>query len=189
MGVIVGIGYKKGSGKNTLAKLINTYLQRCCGKCVTKQVSFAEKVKDISYQLYSWANLKRGIHYESHYDEKEITLPLIGLSPRDIWIAVGNKMREIYPSTWVDYALKGIKANVILITDMGFHNEYQKIKESGGMCVKMIRNGLVLGTDARETELDSISNSHWDYVITNNGTISNLNIEAERIGNHILEKI
>ena len=187
MSIILGIGYKKGSGKNTLAKLVNTYLQRCCGKCITKQVSFAEKVKDISYQLYGWGGLKRGIHYETNYQEKELVLPKLGLSPRDIWIGVGNGMREIYPDTWINYALHGVKANVILITDMGFINEAKAIKEANGFTCRVTRSNIPRGTDARETELDSWTD--WDFDVTNDETINDLNIKAETIGNFILEKI
>jgi hypothetical protein len=185
--IILGIGYKKGSGKNTLGKLINTYLQRCCGKCVTKQVSFAEKLKDISYQLYGWAGLKRGIYYETHYDEKEVELPQLDLTPRDIWIGVGNGMRGVYTDTWINYALHGVKANVVLITDMGFTNEATAIKKAGGFTCKITREGIPRGMDARETELDSWTN--WDFKINNNGGLSDLNHQAEAIGNFILEKI
>jgi hypothetical protein len=173
---IIAFGYKKGSGKNTIAKFLSTHI-RCThpGLKVT-EVSFAAKVKDISYQLYGWLGLKRGIYYETHRDEKERPLELITLSPRQIWIGVGNKLREIYPDTWINYALNSVKGDIIIITDLGFINEAKAIRNQNGKLIKIIREGIPTGTDARETELDNWAD--WDSIIKNSGSLDNLYNES-----------
>ena len=87
---IIALGYKKGVGKDTFAKFMMTYLRCERPNLKIKQISFAAKLKDICYQLYSWAGLERGIYYESHRNFKEEILPQLFKSPRQIWIEVNS---------------------------------------------------------------------------------------------------
>lgn len=179
---IIGLAYKKGVGKDTLANFLMTHLRCTQPGLKVKKISFAAKLKDVTYQLYSWAGLQRGIYYESHREEKEIILPKIGKSARQIWIAAGNKFREIYSDTWIDYALNGIKADIIIITDVRFINEAVSIQNTDGLLVKINRDGLIKGTDPAEVELDSWSAyTDWDYEIDNNGTLKDLNAAGVRL--------
>jgi hypothetical protein len=148
-----------------------------------QEISFASKLKDIAFQLYGWAGIKRAVYYETHRDDKEKVLPLIGKSPRQIWIELGNKCREIYQATWIDYALNGVNGDVIIITDMGFTNEATAILAKGGLLVKLVRDGILLGTDPREIELDNWDN--WDRIIKNNGSLDDLYQEAVKLWTEI----
>ena len=94
------------------------------------------------------------------------------MSPREIWIGVGNQLREVYPETWIKYALN-VQADFIIISDLRFRNEAEAIQNKGGILVKMIRSNLTKGNDAAEIELDSWD--AWDYILDNNGTLSELN--------------
>jgi len=177
--IVIGFGYKKSSGKSTLAKFLSTHINCTHPKLRVTEVSFASKLKDISFQLYGWAGLKRAIYYETHYTDKEIILPLIGMSPREIWIGIGNSLRAVYSNTWIDYALKSIKSDIIIISDMGFTNEARAIRTKGGKLIKLIRDNQPKGTDPREVELDSWAD--WDLVINNNGSLDDLYKHAIRI--------
>lgn len=172
---IIGIGYRKASGKDTFANFLTTHL-RCehPGKKI-KTVGFADAVKATAYQLYSWAGLKRGVFYESHYEAKEITLPLIGQSPRDFWIGVGNKLREVYPRTWLDIILKQPEVDVLIIKDVRFINEAQAIWDLHGFLVRIDRD-VPRGTDPAETSLDIWD--EWSEIIDNNGTFQELSESA-----------
>ena len=183
---IVAFGYKKGVGKDTCGKFLQTFLKLEAPDLKIKQISFAAKLKDISYQLYSWVGLKRGIYYESHRDKKEVVLPQLGLSPRQIWIEVGNKMREVYPNTWIDYALHGVKANILVITDLRFCNEAHAILKADGTIIKIIRDGIPQGTDPAEVDLDILPDGHWNYIIENDGTLHDLNTKIEKIAKGLL---
>ena len=174
---IIAFGYKKETGKSTAAKLLTTFLRCEHPELIIKQVSFAAKLKDIAYQLYSWGGLKRGLYYENHYREKEIILPCLNLSPRQIWIGVGNKLREVRESTWIDYALN-ITADFIIISDLRFTNEAEAIKKKSGLLVKIDRD-VPKGTDAAEIDLDNYFD--WDVTIKNNGTLNQLNMEVLKL--------
>lgn len=185
---IVAFGYKKGVGKSTAGKFLSTYLKLEASGLKVKHISFAAKLKDVSFQLYKWAGLKRGIYYETHYQDKEIILPKLGLSPRDIWIGVGNKLREVYITTWIDYALYGVTADILIITDLRFRNEARAVKDTNGMIIKINRPGIPQGTDPAEVDLDSWAVHQWDFVINNSGTLSDLNSMIVKIAKNLLEK-
>jgi len=184
---IIAFGYKKGSGKDTAGKFLSTYLKINANHIKVKQISFAAKLKDVCHQLYKWAGLQPAIYYESHRDEKEVVLPKIGLSPREIWIQVGNKMREVYERTWIDFALQGVSADILIITDLRFPNEARAIVEYDGLLVKINRDGLPQGTDPAEVDLDDWEN--WDYVVANNGTLQDLNYWAETIAKDLIRNV
>jgi len=182
---IIAFAYKKGVGKDTLGKFLMTALRVKAPGLRIQHVSFAAKLKDVCYQLYGWAGLKRGIYYETHRDKKEVILTAFNKTPRDIWIGVGNKMREIYPNTWIDFAIKGVEADIIVITDCGFKNEAYAIADAGGLLCKINRDGIRRGTDPREIELDTWN--HWDYVINNDSDLAYLNDIAQQLANKLLK--
>jgi hypothetical protein len=181
---IIAFGYKKGVGKDTIGKFLMTQLRIRHPGLNVQHVSFAAKLKDICFQLYGWAGLERGVYYETHRNKKEVILPKLGMSPRANWIEVGNKLREVYKDTWIDFALKGVKADVIVITDCGFINEAIAIKKAGGFLCKVQRDGLPQGTDAREVELDTWHD--WDYVVNNESTLEQLNQTAEMLATGLM---
>ncbi len=181
---IVGIGYKKGSGKDQFVTFMHTFIRCTQPGLSIKRVSFADKLKDIAHQLYSWADLKQGIYYETHRNKKEVSLPLIGKSPRQIWIEVGNRLREVYEETWIDFALRGTTADIILIPDMRFRNEARAIRNRGGILIKINRPGIPRGTDPAEIELDGWDD--WDLIINNNEDLIFLNSIAESLSGKLL---
>ena len=182
---IIAFGYKKGSGKSTAGKFLSTHLKITVGHLKIKQISFAAKLKDISHQLFGWAGLRPGVYYETHWDRKEVVLPKLGLSPRDTWILVGNKMREIYQDTWINFALYGVDADILIITDLRFINEADQVVAAGGYTAKLNRDGLPQGTDPAEVELDSWNG--WKYTIDNNGSFQELHTQIEKIAEDLIE--
>jgi hypothetical protein len=183
---IIAFGYQKGSGKDTAGKFLDIMLRAANVKSC--RASFADKLKDVAFQLYGWAGLKRGIYYETHRDQKEVILPKLGLSPRDIWIQVGNKMREVYPDTWIKYAMNGLKCDVVIVTDLRFWNEGTILLEHDATLVRMSRKGILTGDDPAEVELHGWT--IWHYDILNHGTLNELNskIKAMAIDLKLLEE-
>ena len=59
-----------------------------------------------------------------------------------------------------------------IITDCRFQNEFDSIKERGGLMIKVERSGIKTQSHASETGLDHITD--WDYVIQNDGSVENL---------------
>ena len=62
--------------------------------------SFAYKLKQVCHELYGWAGLREPEFYETPDGEqyREVILPEIGKSPRQIWIDMGTKAvrRHVY---------------------------------------------------------------------------------------------
>ena len=183
---ILAFGYRKRVGKDTAGKFLDSYLRVERPGLKIKKVSFASKLKDISWQLFGWAGLQPGVYYETEAGVKikEVVLPKIGKSPRQIWIEVGNKMREVYQDVWIDQALQGITADILITTDLRFRNEAAKMKVLGGLVCKIIREGLPQGTDPAEIDLDEWTD--WDFVILNDGDLSSLHEKVEAIGKELL---
>ena len=182
---IVAFGYKKGTGKDTAAQLLITALKTECRGVKIVQSSFAGLLKVISYQLYGWAGLRPGDYYEDHRDLKEVTLPEIGLSPRSIWIGVGNKLREVYPNTWLHHPLARSEHDFKIITDLRFWNEAVAVRDEGGILIRMDRN-VPRGNDPAEIELDSWRD--WDYVFKNNGSFNYLNSQIVSLAEKVCQK-
>jgi hypothetical protein len=95
-------------------------------------------------------------------------------------------MRKIKDSIWVDYTIKKIKeeeSSVALIPDVRFPNEVAKIKEAGGVVIRLDRN--VFDSDHHcETSLDENKYdwSNFDYIIKNNdGNVSDLCKDLEQL--------
>ena len=175
---IVGIGYKKGRGKDTLANFMLNYLQIHCG-CSVKKIGFADKLKDICYQLYGWGGLQRGVYYESHYEAKETKLPKLNQTPREMWIGLGNAVRAYRASTWRDAVTQNDhKCDILLVKDLGFWNEAVDIAKGGGILIRIDRQGE-MATDGRETELDNWTD--WNAVVDNNGCLQDLHRRARDI--------
>lgn len=174
---IIAFGFKKGRGKDSCCNFLKDILHRERPELRCRKVGFADKLKDIAHQLYGWAGLQPGIYYETRYKEKEVVLPAIGKSPRQIWIEVGNYMRQVYGHTWIDFITQGgIKADVLLVKDCGFTNEAVRIRESGGLLYRVDREGP-LADDPRETELDAWDD--WDGIIDNGGDLNDLHAKME----------
>jgi hypothetical protein len=170
---IIAFGYKKGRGKDSCCNFMKDWLHRNHPSLRVRKVGFADKLKDVAHQLYGWAGVQPGIYYEAHYKEKEIVLPRLGLSPRDVWIGLGNGCRQVYGPTWIHFITQGgVKCDVLLIKDTGFTNEARAVCESGGLLYKVERDGP-MGTDPREVELDTWED--FTGTLDNTGTLNDLN--------------
>lgn len=184
---ILAFGYAKRAGKDTCAKFLDSYLRVTRPGLKVKKVSFASKLKDISWQMYGHAGLQPGIFYETEAGAmvKEVVLPKLGKSPRQIWIEVGNKMREVYPDTWLDYALLGGgECDVKIITDLRFPNEGDRVIELGGICYEVDRPGIEKGHDAAEVSLANWGK--WHGKVFNAGTLTELCAIIEEVGRELL---
>ena len=83
---------------------------------------------------------------------------------------IGGKM--ISPKYPKDYTSGRFEFPNWIITDVRFENEYNSVKERGGLMIKVERPGIETQSHASETGLDHITD--WDWVIQNDGTIEDL---------------
>jgi hypothetical protein len=183
---IVAFAHRKRVGKDSAAKFLDTHL-RCHGMKSVK-LSFAAKLKAVCYDLFGWAGLQPGIFYEDEKNAnlREVVLPEIGKTPRQIWIEVGNKMREVYADVWIDNALRGTpSAQVLIITDLRFENEAKKVHSLGGKIFKIIRPGVPVSDDASDSALDGYTG--FDGILENVGNLSDFHEKVVEIGKKVVD--
>jgi hypothetical protein len=178
---IIALGCQKSVGKSSLAKFLITILRKRNSGLKIEQISFADGVKDVSFKVFGWMGLKHGEYYENHYNEKEIPLKC-GLSPRDIWIAVGNKMREIDDKAWIESALANTTADIVIISDLRYLSEAITLTERKA-CLVRIHRDVPRGTDPAEVSL--LDWLDWCQEIDNNGTLSDLYQKAGNLADYL----
>ena len=181
---IIAIGHQKGVGKSTLTKFLITILRIRNKGLKIEHISFADGVKEVSFKIFSWMGLKEGDYYESNYQEKEVPLKC-GLTPRDIWISVGNKMREIDESCWIESALENCDADIIIISDLRYISEAIALTERKA-CLVRVNRDVPRGTDPAEVSL--LSWVDWCRDIDNKGTLAGLYNKAEELADYLEEK-
>lgn len=172
---ILAFGHKSATGKDTSVNfLVNYFKQKNLGIKVERR-AFADKVKNIAYQLYKHHGLQPALYYDLHREARLIKLPGLNLDPVEIWVLIGNKLREIYSETWVDFALLDCSADIVLISDLRYPNEASKILELGGVCVKLNKPDAII----RNTIADNMLNDYpyWYKIINNDGLQNELEVK------------
>lgn len=180
---ILAFGHKKGSGKDQICQFIATYIRSKVDKTV-QIAGFADHLKDICFRLYSWAGLKTRQYYEENREDREKVLVALGKTPRQIWIQLGQHMKQYDQLIWLNSLLKTASCNILLIKDLGFITEYNAVKDADGYCIKITRPNQLLGTDPREVELDDVTS--WDKIIDNSGTLADLYTHGKIIAKEFL---
>lgn len=175
--LFIGLGHYKRTGKDSFADyLIQELVNKRAGVSVTK-MSLAWKLKQICYELYAWAGLHAPEYYETKEGSefREVKLPAIGKSPREIWIDFGTKaVRDhVYERTWLDYVVKSDhEHNVVIVPDVRFPNEFNQFHSVGAILIKVIRPGFGPGPNRPDRIL--LSEKRWSNVIGYSGEMEEL---------------
>lgn len=165
---IVAFGHQKNVGKDTAAKFLTTHARTILGFSTVRKIGFADKLKSICFELYSWAGLMPGPFYEEPHTRhlKEIVLPLIGKSPRRIWIDFGQSTRErVYNETWSDYLFMGQQYDLMINSDLRFPHECDAIHKRGGKVYLIERPSIPHTSDEADDPL--LGYPGWDGKILN----------------------
>ncbi len=190
MTMFVAFGHRKRVGKNCAGRFLASYLRLNRKGANIQAHGFADKGKNVCWQLYEWAGLQEGQYYEdpAHEAEREVILPKLGKSPRQIWIDFMTKVaREVHPGTWVDFIFENVKCDVCIIQDLRFPNEADKVHQYGGLVFRIDRAAAPNNSDIADDPLSAYTG--WDGIIENNGTMKEFHDAIEAIGARVLEKI
>ena len=152
--MIVGITGYAGSGKDAL------------GRCFVDnhgyvRVAFADAVKLMALDHHGWDGRK---------DE----------AGRALLQEVGSMMRDDYEHYWVDAAFAEVaKHTDVVLTDLRYPNELARLRQLGGVFVRVIRPGVGPVNDhPSETALDD---QPADVTIINDASIAKLELCAAAI--------
>lgn len=169
---LIGLGYKKRSGKDTVCE----FIQHIDANNRSNQNPFGDSIAHLAYfqrrafadRLKEVCGMLAPLDFFTDYG-KEAMVPNTDMTGREFLQAVGVKMREINPKVWVDSVFTDLKEHSRwIITDVRFLNEAWEIKKRGGILVHIHRELPSDDTHVSETELDDFN--AWDYRIDNNGT-------------------
>lgn len=170
---IIAFGHRRLTGKDTCCNLLVTHLRLSRKNIRVIKKGFASKLKSISHDLYAWAGLHDEDYYEDSSHLKDEKLPLIGRSPRDIWIDVGNKMRDQDPEVWINVLFKAQNVDLLLIKDLRYINEAETVLKFKGTLIKVENPSQPEYDDVADSNLASFQG--WDRVIVNDSSLQDLN--------------
>tara|TARA_X000001036_G_C20501495_1_gene734056 strand:- start:119 stop:682 length:564 start_codon:yes stop_codon:yes gene_type:complete len=149
--MIIGIAGYKGSGKDTVANVLQTSF-------LFEKKSFAQPIKDIIHNTFGIDKaILSGDNGERIFREESMP-DWFYLSPRDMMQKIGMAFRdELHPDIWVkvmEKQIKSIKQNIV-IPDVRFKNELELINKYG-FCVGIKRPGYNGDEHRSEHALDDI---------------------------------
>jgi len=119
---------------------------------------------------------------KAEYDKvphlKEIPIPRIGKSPRQILIEVGQSIKKIIGADCfaiqLMHYIESRPDDIHLISDLRFPVEAETVKAAGGVCVRVTRPGTAYPDDEVDSALDGWDG--WDYVLVNDGTLADFEV-------------
>jgi len=171
--MIIGICGRQGSGKDTVAGLIN------------KITNNRFERKRFSSKLKECAGILLGVPVELFEDRefKESYIPKYDMTVRELLQRFGTEfIREtVHPNLWVEATFVGYNGQDCIVSDVRFINECDAIKSRGGIIVKVNRQTKKQNHPS-ENEIDFIIP---DYEIDNNGSFFDLELSVSRMMNDI----
>lgn len=210
---IIGISGHTESGKDEFARMLWAYLTRNYNYGC-RVFRFADVIKDACGYILDWdRSALNDAEFKSEID------PKIGRPRRDALQSLGGWGRGLCVNLWCDKLFSKIEyaycdakpylnrpypryggghyapvcGYVYIIPDCRYINEAKRIVDSGGVVVKMIRDGHQnkLTEEQRkhssETEMDSDEfTSLVSFPILNNGTLEELNAVASRLAQNLV---
>jgi hypothetical protein len=191
---ILGFGHRKNVGKDTAVRFLSQELRLLKPGCNILVAGFADKVKDIAYQLYSWAGLQPKHYYDKNYAEKEVPFPKLQFlfpngtapTPRAIWIHIGNSIRtEGFDWTWAEYLFNQPKVDFLFINDLRFPTEAEYIVNHGGWLYRIDRPDQPKVTDGADEPLEGYDK--WKGILLNDQGIKEYHATVMTLLPSILE--
>lgn len=169
---LIGIHGLKGSGKDTVARIISNMVrieesQKCCS------VAFATPLKQAAVSLF---DLDPQLFYDQSL--KEVFIPAVGASPRQIMTKLHDCLvPEFGPDLFVRAARNRWRAwrgrGLFIVTDVRYRREVDWILSEGGVILHVIRAGISQSPASHSSEL-GLPVGKFPYVIYNDGTLEEL---------------
>ncbi len=164
------------SGKSTVAKHLEFHYGYT-------RVPFASILKEMARPIFFSLGYSLEDICEFETTNKERMLPEIGVTPRRIYQTLGTEWGRmmINNELWIKlWEAKVSRLDRVVVDDMRFPNEYDKVKALGGLTIKVQRDDVeqVMYNHVSEGSLNSAA---FDYTILNNRSLSELHGSVESI--------
>jgi len=176
-----GFGHYSRTGKDTVALAMKVIGEE---KGLNVQIRpFAGKLKAVAHDLYGHLGLKDMDFYNTPRGEeyRDVKLPVINKTPVEIWIELGNLLRDVYQGTWIDYVmnanLEGV--DIVIIPDVRFPNEVKAIQERGGFVCQVTRPGVKPRDSSSDRAL--LGFDGWDDYFHNDKGFESINNYARHL--------
>jgi hypothetical protein len=154
----VAFGHQSRSGKSTAARYLMSHGYR--------HLSIAEPV----YKIHNMS-----LEYLGYPVAKTpMLLQLIGEGYRN----------AISPDIWIDRACDEIRSIGnwrIVIDDLRYKNEAERLKALGFILIKIVRNDRPIDRDQTHKSEVDLADYPFDYVIENDGTIDDLHAAIDKV--------
>lgn len=164
--MIIGLSGPAGSGKDTVRAILEKE-NGFHGK------AFADPLRDMAKSFLSAGGISTSYMTDRHL--KESVIPELGFSYRRIVQTLGTEWgRSLDQDVWLNIVKSSIQKNPnrnYVISDVRFPNEFNWIKESGGVIWYIQRDVEKVIAHASESSLDGFK---FDHTIFNTSTISAL---------------
>lgn len=148
------------SGKTTTAMLLENFYS-------FKRYSFASGIKMMTDGLLRDSGYSDRAIYDFKTKYKTKKIPTLGKSYRNLMQSLGQWGKtHIDPDFWVDHTMSKFLGNGrrVVIDDVRFPSEAQRIRKYGGKLIKIHRHETFLNSDECEGNLNDI---RFDAVIDN----------------------
>lgn len=166
--IAIGFGHRKRMGKDAASKIMLDILRQRFPHKKIGICHWADKLKMVCYDLYKWAGVQPPGYYDQYPDKRKEIIPALGVTVVDLWIKVGTPMFRdmVHQDTWINYLMHSIGTmDIAIIADTRFPNEADKIKQSGGLVIKIHRDSVPTNNDVADCALEGYTD--WDYSIVN----------------------
>lgn len=174
--IAIGFGHRSRMGKDTAANITLDILRQRLPKAKIGRANFADKIKQICYDLYRHHGIMPAGYYDQYPEKRNEILPSLGMSPVSLWIKIGTPMfrDSIHVDTWVDYVIHSNRSlDFLVIGDVRFENEISGIRRHGGAVCKIERSSIPLRDSVADNALAHYTDWDWE--------IKDLSLEATRI--------
>lgn len=165
---LIGISGQAGSGKDTTAKILQELLDTKGSYWMIER--FSAKLKDVCSTLC-------GV-YPSQFESaegKNRFYPEWNMTGRQILQKVGSLLRDEFDKdVWIKLLFEDLPLHANLewiICDLRYKNEFEAIKQRGGLCIRVDRPGLPEDPHQSEQEWRGFE---FDWVIDNSGSLDDL---------------
>lgn len=188
--MIIAFGHRSRVGKDTASQMLVNHLRQQLPSLRVNKTAFADQLKIVAHHLYGWAGIQNKTFYDNNPDERLKRNEILGMTPRDLWVEVGMKIRSINPDTWVNTTLEQLKkSDIIIISDLRFQNEASIIKQMrpNSKLVRIFRPEAPLYDSPADNALEG--QDVWTHHINNVGDLTQFHDMIIRFGNSIIPEI